>query len=356
VALLAGLIGALAASGLGMVSGLFQQKTTVVRAVMATGSVVTLASQGGTAVDWSVVDQNIAPAVVSIQVTAPQGPATGSGLVLMSVDGQAYIVTDSSLVAQGGSIQVTFAGGEQYKAKLVRDDPISGLGVISVANRPPVPGAFLGSVAGLPVASPVLVVGAPTSSGGYVFAGSVSAEDQEVDLASGPVMQNLIAVSGSPLPSPAAAGGPLVNQNGQVVGITLSLNPADSADQNLTYAVPVDVVQHIAQQLIDGAMPTHPWIGVVNADDITPGMAQSLHLAGGAQVGAVWPGSPASKIGMEPNDIITAFNGQPVTSSGVLTELLYGSAQPNRSAAISYLHKGKPLHTTVTVTDQPDVG
>lgn len=142
-----------------MVSGLFEQKTTVVRPLVATGSVVTLASQGGTAVDWSVVDQNIAPAVVSIQVTAPQGPASGSGLVLMSVDGQTYIVTDSSLVADGGTIGVEFAGGQQYNAHLVGNDPITGLGVITVSNGPRVPAAFLGSVAGLPVASPVLAVG-----------------------------------------------------------------------------------------------------------------------------------------------------------------------------------------------------
>jgi serine protease Do len=177
--------------------------------------------------------------------------------------------------------------------------------------------------------------------------------DREVDLANSQVMQNLIAVGGSPLPSPAAAGGPLVNQYGQVVGITLSLSPADSTDQNLTYAVPVDVATHIAYQLTNDVTPTHPWIGV-NADDLTPSTAQSLHLAGGAQVRAIWPGSPASKIGMEPTDIITRFNGQPVTSSGVLTELLYGPEPANGKVAIYYLHKGKPLHAIITVTNQPN--
>lgn len=174
-----------------------------------------------------------------------------------------------------------------------------------------------------------------------------------MDLASGSAMQNLIEVSGSPLPSQAAAGGPLVNQNGQVVGITLSLTPAGAADQNLTYAVPVDVVQHVAQELVDGAAPTHPWIGVYNLDDITPGMAQSLHLSGGTQVVAVSQNSPAAKIGIETNDIITNFDGQPVTSSGVLTELLYGLGPQDRTVVIKYLHHNKELTARIAVANQP---
>lgn len=355
VAVVAGLVGAVAASGVGVMTGVFEQQTTVVHSVMPTAPTVTLASATAPGVDWSAVDDAIAPSVVEIQVTSASGPANGSGLLLEAGTSESYVVTDSSLVTGASSIEVSFVSGELYRGHLVGADPVSGLALVAVTV--PTPTEYfsqLGTVASVRLADPVLAVGARADTPASVFSGSVTAEDREVDLTGGSTMENLIAVSGSsPLPS-TAAGGPLVDQEGQVVGITLGLDPTNSSDEGLVFAVPVDVAVHVTEQLLAHTSVTHPWLGITNADTVTSADADQYGLSGGAEIGQVWPGSPAGRLGLDPNDIITSVNGIPVTSSGTLTQILFTQAEPGHPITIRYLHKGKPVQATVDVADQPD--
>jgi putative serine protease PepD len=353
VALVAGLIGAAAASGVGMLSGAFEQQTTVVRSVMPTAPTDTLASSTASGVDWTTVDDAVAPSVVNIAVSSASGPASGSGILFEQGNGEAYIITDSSLVAGADGIEVTFVSGDQYQAHLVGSDPLTGLALVAIPSWTQ---SFpqLGSVADLQLAEPVLAVGARASGDASVFPGSVSAEDREVDVSGGSTMQNLIAVSGPPAMASSAAGGPLVDQQGRVVGITVDLDPTDSTDQSLIFAVPVDIAMHVSQELLAGLAVTHPWLGVTNTYDMTSADARQFDLSGGAQIGQVWPGSPASRLGLDPSDVITSFNGSPVTSSGTLTQLLYSQVQPGHWASISYLHKGRSVQTMVYISSQPD--
>jgi S1-C subfamily serine protease len=350
VAIVAGLIGAVAASGVGMVTGVFEQQTTVVRPAIASGPAETLASAAAPSVDWSKVDDAIAPSVVDIVVSTASGMTSGSGFLFALGDRQTYVITDSSLLSNATDIHVTFDTGDQYRAHLVGQDPVSGLGLISV---PTWDRSFpqLGSVASLHFADQLLSVGARTASGS-VFQGTVTAEDRAVDVTGGTTMQNLIGVSGPPLPS-AAAGGPLVDDQGRVVGITLSLQPINQSDQALTFAVPVDVALHVVYLMLQGSAVTHPWLGVASSSDITSGVAQQYGLVGGAQVQQVTPGSPASRLGLAANDIITRFDNQPVISSGSLTQLVC-QAQLGRPVMISYLHQGKSVQTSVYLGNQPD--
>ncbi len=355
VAVMAGVIGALAASGIGMVSGAFQPKTTIVHAVMPTGPSETLASiSGPTAptVDWTAVDDAVAPSVVGIDVTTATGPASGSGLLFLGAGARTFVITDSALVAQAGSIMVSLLSGQRYQADLVQSDPLSGLALVSVPTGP-LHFPQLGSVASLQLANPVLAVGARTANGAgaYVFPGWVTSEDREVDVAGGNAMQNLIAVNGAVLP-PAAAGGPLLDQQGQVVGITVSLQATDTSDQSLAFAVPVDVAMHVVQEMLAGTAVTHPWVGVTNAFDISSSDAHRYGLSGGAQIGQVWPDSPASHLGLGANDIVTALCDKPVTSTGVLTQVL-SQCPPNKAAAIRYLHQGAPVQSKVWVSPNP---
>ena len=352
VAVVAGIIGAAAASGVGMVSGAFAPRTTVVDSVIPTAPVETLASATASSVDWTTVDDAIAASVVDIDVTTASGPASGSGLLFQPGIGVTYVITNSSLVSGAQEITATLASGESYHARLVGADPISGLALISVPTTT-VTFPDLGTVADLQLASPVLAVGARDSDGGSVFPGSVSAEDLRVDATGGAILQNLLAVSGPPPIPSSAAGGPLVDEQGRVVGVTISLDPTDSTDAGLLFAVPVDVATHVAQQLLAGKPVTHPWLGVTNAVDTSSSVARQFGLSGGVSVGQVWPGSPASGLGLGPNDIITSFNGQSVVSCGTLTQVLYSQTQPGLSVMISYLHKGKPVQTTVMVRNQP---
>jgi S1-C subfamily serine protease len=356
VAIVAGVIGAVAASGVGFVTGAFVQPTTVIRSVLSTSPAVTLATAGGPGVDWTAVDKSIAPSVVAISVSGADGPQTGSGLLLINGSSQAYVVTDRSLIGSAtdaddlGPIGITFISGKQAKGRLVGQDPVSGLAVISVPN---VQDTFptLGSVAELAVANPVMAIGAQNLQGGSVFPGSVTAENREVDVADGGNLENMIAVSGTPMPAPVA-GGPLVDQYGRVVGITVDIDPTDATDQNLTFAVPVDVVERVAQQIVAGEKVTHPWLGLYDSVDLSSAVAQQDGLIGGALAVGVTPNSPASHIGLAPTDIITSLNGEPVTSAGTLTALLSG-CRPSDRARISFIRDGEMMNATVVVSNQP---
>ena len=177
---------------------------------------------------------------------------------------------------------VGFQSGQQVHGTVVNADPLTGLAVLAV---PWTLGVFPthGSVADLQLASPVLAIGAPGGSGGSVFPASVSAEDQELEVTGGAVMQNLMAVTIPSIPS-AATGGPLVDEQGRIVGITVNVDPVNSSDQNLSYAVPVDVADHVAEQMIDGSTVTHPWLGVTQASDLPTTFSHQLGLQGGADV------------------------------------------------------------------------
>jgi putative serine protease PepD len=349
------LVGAVAATGVGMLAGAFDQQSVVVHSVTPTAPTVTLASATSNGVDWSGIDDAVAPSVAEIQVTTASGPATGSGLLFQQgVGDNSYVVTDSSLVAGASGISVGLVGGQHYRGKIVGSDPTSGLAVLSVA----IPYLYqdfpeLGSVAELRLANPVLAVGARAGAPASVFSGSVTAEDRAVDLTGGSTMENLIAVSGSsPLPS-TEAGGPLVDQYGRIVGITVGLDPTNSSDQGLLFAVPVDVAVHVTQQLVAGARVTHPWVGIVDTDDVTSAVANQYSVSGAAEVGQVSAGSPAARMGLRPDDIITSMNGTLVTSSGTLTEILFTQGVPGRPLSIRYVHNGRWAQGAMSVTEQP---
>ena len=352
VAIVAGVVGALTASGVGMLSGAFDQRTTVVRSVSQDGPSLTLAADTGSApaVDWTAVDDAVAPSVVAIQVSSASGTATGSGMLMVNGYTSSYVITDSSLVEDGNSITVSYLTGDTVRGHLVRSDPVSGLALVAVPSRQ---GMFpsLGSAAELQVANPVLAVGARTWPGGSVFSGWVSGEDREVDIASGLSMQNMIAVTSVQIPA-SAAGGPLVDSHGRVVGVTVSLDPTDPTDQGLTFAVPIDMAKRICQEMLADTSINHPWLGVTDAIDLSSAVASQLRVVGGAQVGSVWPGSPASRVGLSPNDIIISFDGNPVTSTGALTTLL--AATPlGKVVTITYIHEGQQRTATVVVANQP---
>ena len=354
VAVVAGIVGALAASGVGMVSGAFEQQTTVVGSVNPAAPSLSLAADtgsAGTVVDWTSVDDSIAPSVVNIDVSSASGPMIGSGLLMFGGGNSSYVITDSTLVAGATSITLSYLSGQTARAKLVASDPMTGLALVSVSNAQ---GIFpvLGTVADLRDANPVLAIGARTSPGGSVFEGSISGQDRSIEVTDGAVMQNMIAATTTQIPS-SSTGGPLVDSHGRVVGVTVALDPTDPTDQGLTFAVPIDLVERVCRQMIASVTVDHPWLGITNAADLSSVVARQYGLSGGAQVGNIWPGGPASKAGLSPSDIVTAFDGVPVTSIGSLTRLL-SQVSPGTAAPISFLHDGSPHKGVVVVSNQPD--
>lgn len=358
IAMIAGLVGATAATGIGLASGLWAHETTVVRSIAPATSSVSLADIGPEPTNWTAVDDSVSASIVTVSVQGSAGPQVGSGLVfLQSTAGRSFVVTDRSLFARDravgwvGTIDVTFLSGAVARAKLVGDDPLSGLAVLSITETDVSAGvpAALGTVAALRPAQQVLVVGSHTAPS--VSTATVSAEDRTVSLSDGTDLDGLLALAMPPL-SATASGGPLLNQFGQVVGVTLGLDPVDPADQQLTFAVPIDEASRIATELVDGIQPTHPWLGVANAEDVPSTMAHQLGVDGGVQAGSVAADSPAGQAGVRADDVITALDNKPIMSTGALLAQVE-TCVPGRNVPITYLHAGRTVNTTVRVGEEP---
>jgi putative serine protease PepD len=359
VALLAGVLGALVATAVGLFAGTFSDQKTIIRSVPE----VSLAARNGNpgsgsgAVAWREIDNEVAPAVVNISVSGPSGTVDGSGLALLDGgDGQAYVVTDISLIATmqstgtAGSFTVTMLSGRQVSGRLVGQDPLSGLAVLRVPNDHLI-FPTLGSVADIQVGDQVMVVGSRSASGGSVFEGLVSAQDQTVPITQGSDLDNLIALS-TPQTSASSDGGPLLDDQGQVVGITVHLQSTDTAATGLTFAVPIDEATNVAQELVDGVKVSHPWLGISDAHDLVPALAHQMGISGGAAASIVLSGGPASRAGLKPGDVVTSFNGQNVASTGSLLSRLY-QFQPGHVASITFLHAGKTITSKIEVINEP---
>jgi S1-C subfamily serine protease len=339
----------------GVATGSFVHRTTVLAPVThliaPTSVTVTTAdtSSSATSPNWPAIADAIAPSSVAITTDGPDGEQTGSGVLYTSAAGKSYILTASGLVGEG-SIRVTFDDSETQTAHLVGLDRETGLGLVSVSGAKRIFPSFTEESA-LQVAQPVLGIGAHAAVGGPdVAPGSISALDVAVDSGDDSTMENLIDVDTSdPVTDLGAA---MVDPQGAVFGIESSVDSPDDAQDGQTFAVPYDVADHVATEMLAGVPVTHPWLGTIDSKDPSSATAQQLSLQGGSQITEVSPDSPAQRAGMGPSDIITSFDGHAVVSTGALTALV-AQCDPGHMATISYIHQGQPRQATVTLTDTP---
>ncbi len=353
VAVVAGVVGAIIASGVGVAAGNFDKRTTVVQSVtrMMTPTSMSVSSAGMASPNWPAVADSIAPSVVSITTTGSSGDQTGSGVLYTSVGDRSYILTSANLIGDG-RVQVTFNDSESQYAHVVGIDRKTGLGLVSVSGGSRIFPTFSFESA-VQVAEPVLGVGARNSglSGAPVVAGSISSLDEAINVGDASTMEGLIGINTSTA-ADGDAGGALVDPRGAVFGIEALVNSPDAGSNGQAFVVPMDIAGHVARQMLAGQRLTHPWLGTVNTADLSTATAHQMQLSGGAQITEVAPGSPARAAGMAPSDIITAFNGHVVQSTGGLTQLI-ADCDTGHQATISYLHKGKAATATVTLAETP---
>jgi len=355
VALFAGTLGALLAIGVGMATGLVGHRTVLDPVPVPTPDTAALAvsSPGDGVGNWAEIADTLAPSLVSVQTTTAGGEVLSSGVLYTAGNGRTYVLTAADAPADADSMKVQFENGETEVAHLVGSDPLTQIALLWVAG---VHRSFptLGSVATVQVADPVLALGARTAGATPVAAGEVTGLDQQLELAGGSSLDGMLAISGLEVP-PSADGGALVDAAGAVIGIDTDLTSVNPADQGVAYAVPIDVAARVADQLLDGRPPTHPWIGIDDATDLSTAVATELGIPGGAEVGAVASDSPAARDGLVPGDVVTGFAGHDVPSSGVLVMLL-AAARPGEHTTITYLAGHRRTTVPITVAAEPAGG
>jgi len=353
VAVLAGSIGAVLATGLLTASGRLRGgATTVVRPVeqiMAPGptSVIPIGTSAGSGVVAAV--QRLRPAVFEVEVEGDRGHLSGSGVVFRT-DG--HILTDPHLVSGASTIVVVTADGRRMEARLVGSDPETGVAVVKFAMAPgsAAPVAPLGSARDVKVGQPVMAMGSPLglAGGPSVAVGVISALGREVDPDDGgPPLLDMIQTD-API-APGSSGGALVDASGAVIGITSAVGRAGT--EGLGYAVPIDIARDAAQQLISAGRVAHVWIGL-EGEDVDSFTAQQLAIEGGALVKTVRSGSPAADAHLDPRDVIVSIEGRPVTSMAALVIDLR-ARRPGDRVTVGYLHEGRARTTQLTLMVRP---
>ena len=267
----------------------------------------------------------------------------GTG-VIVSPDG--YIVTNNHVVQGATDVRVTLNDRRILPAKVIGTDPLTDLAVIKVegSNFPAVP---WGDSTQLHPGQTVLAFGNPYGFRFTVTRGIVSALNRpnpEADARKpGQYIQTDAAIN------PGNSGGPLVNARGEVVGINTFLISPSGSFAGMGFAIPTQIVQPTVAQLMKSGKVDHGYMGV-GISDVTPENAKFFDMksADGAVVTEVTPGAPGDKAGLKTGDVITAINGQNVTTAGEL--------QMHRSATAARQHHqappscdGKEMTVPVTV-------
>jgi putative serine protease PepD len=271
------------------------------------------------------VAAKVLPSVVSILVSGADGQGTGSGFVIRS-DG--YLVTNNHVVAgaaAGGTITVVFADGSRTPGTVVGRDASYDLAAVKV-DKTGLPALAFGDSDSVVVGDEVIAIGAPLGLQGTVTTGIISALNRPVsagESASDPAFINAIQTDAAI--NPGNSGGPLVNLAGQVIAVNSAIARvpgavtagAQSGNIGLGFAIPSLQARRTVEQLIRTGKADHPVIGVL-LDRSYTGEGVRVATAAQGSTPPVTPGGPADKAGIRPGDVITAFQGRPITDPDAL--------------------------------------
>ena len=294
--------------------------------------------------------QKAMPSTVDIRVQTGQGTAEGSGVILT---GDGNVLTNNHVVAGArGNISVTLADGSEHPASVVGTSPSYDLAVIKLQGVSGLTPASLGQSAGLQVGQPVVAIGSPQGLTGTVTTGIISAFDRTVQVqgedGSGVVYNGLQTDTSI---NPGNSGGPLVNLDGEVVGINSAIATGGGQSNGsigLGFAIPIDQAKRVAQEIMDTGQATKPVLGVQGGDS-APSAEQS-----GARVAAVQDGSPAAAAGLAVGDVITKVGVARVEDFSDLVARI-GSYAPGQQVTLTVEGAGgatRPVQ--VTLGSRPD--
>jgi serine protease Do len=295
------------------------------------------------AVEQSADDEDVGPGAggsqrgLRAQGQAKFVEARGSGF-LVSADGT--IVTNNHVVENAKSVSVTLDDGTVLPARVVGRDPRSDLAVLRVKSADKLPWLELGDSGQIRPGQWVIAVGNPYGLGGSVTAGIVSARGR--DIGSGPY-DNFIQVD-API-NRGNSGGPLLTQDGRVVGVNTAILSPTGGSIGIGFAIPADMVKNVVAQLEKDGHVVRGYVGI-DTQTIDADLAKAMHLGGashpeslGALVAGVEPDGPAAKAGVQPGDVVRGVNGKPIATPRDLAAAI-ANIHPGDQASLDLLRDG----------------
>jgi serine protease Do len=275
----------------------------------------------------------------------PQKQGMGSGVI---VDKSGIVLTNNHVVEGADEVTVRLSDGREFKATDIKTDPTTDLAVLRIQGAGSLPFARLGDSEQLQIGDWVIAVGNPFGLDSTVSAGIISSKGRELRSSRrSSYLQTDAAIN------PGNSGGPLVNLEGEVVGINTAIASNNGGYQGIGFAIPSNQAKWVMQQLIKSGVVQRAWLGV-GIKEVDADLAEQFGVKrhDGVLVAEVRPNTPAAAAGFEPNDIITQYAGKRVHTPQDLVELVERTPIDSKSD-VRVLRNGKPVDLKVVVKPLP---
>lgn len=299
------------------------------------------------------VARAVLPSIVTVEVrsiTAGDFVADGSGSgVVLTADG--LLVTNEHVVAGAAEVRVVFAGGRSYPAEIVGRDAVTDLAVLRIAATGLIP-ITLGSSVDLAIGDTAIAVGSPLGleGGPSVTVGVVSAFDRQLRTGVDQYLYGMIQTD-API-TRGSSGGALVDARGRLIGITAAIGISDVGAEGLGFAIPVELVSIVTEQLIARGEADHPFLGIEGTTFFRR-EADGATVPAGVLVGRVMDGTAAADAGIRRDDIIVSVAGEPLATMEQLVVVLRFH-RVGEVVELQIDRAGVPQTIPVTLMERPE--
>jgi putative serine protease PepD len=310
----------------------------------------------------SVVEITVSGDVGTNEQGQPAQQAQGSGWVY---DDAGHVITNHHVVVGANSVRVMLSDGSSYPATVVGSDPSTDLAVIKVdAPADKLVPLETGSSGDLEIGDAVVAIGSPFGLEGSVTAGIVSALHRDMQSPNGFSINDSIQTDAAI--NHGNSGGPLLNLEGEVVGVNAQIESDGGGSDGVGFAIPSDTVRSIAAQLIESGSVEHAYLGV-QLQAIPADAAAELGESAGAAIAEVRPGTPAEQAGLKPatgeqtvngtpyptgGDVVTAADGETIATADDLQRAIEAK-KPGDTIELTVVNGGKTSTVTVTLGTRP---
>jgi putative serine protease PepD len=305
--------------------------------------------------NWEAVARATGDAVVSISVTTASGTGQGSGAI---IDSAGYIITNNHVIEDAREIQVTLLNGSIITAEIVGTDPTTDLAIIKISVDQELTALKLDKSSELTVGQPILAIGNPLGYANSVSTGVISALDRPIAVAgessvsSETIVTNAIQIDAAI--NPGNSGGPLFDGNGNIVGITsaIATTSGSGGSVGIGFAIPADLANKVAQQLIKNGTVVHAQVGIMIMDG-------SASIDGvqknGALIDSFAETGNAKSSGLQVQDLIVAIDGKTVINAIAFMGAIH-TYLPDEVVNITVIRNGNLVNIEVELTEaQPTV-
>lgn len=280
---------------------------------------------------------------------------TGSGVIFKKTGDAAYIVTNNHVIENANEIEVSLHDGKKVKAELIGTDPLTDIAVLKISGEVDVETLPFGDSALLRAGDQVLAIGNPLGLdlSRTVTQGIVSAVDRTIAVSTSAGEWDLEVIQTDAAINPGNSGGALINASGELVGIN-SLKISESGVEGLGFAIPINEVQTIINELIENGQVIRPYLGVglASFEELPSFYLQNIpeNVKQGAIVTNIDPNSAAAKAGLKEEDILVSIGGNEIANANDLRKYLYTKYAIGDKVKIEFYRQGKLETVEVTLT------